>query len=1381
MKTMTRFIAVILSVFVMLSVIPRFAFAAEETETTVISTFEELQKFADDVNNGNTYEGKTVKLNANISAEDVEWTPIGNSKNKFSGTFDGDYHTVIINITSGSYVGLFGYVDKGTIKNLVVDGAVNGSSNTAGVVGYLNAGTVENCANKAAVSGGSAVGGVVGYSGGAFTVDGCFNTGDITGTTGYIGGVVGNAYGKGTVKNSYNVGTVTGPATVGGVGGGHKAGNTSFENCFNAGEIVDTAGADNNIGAVVGKTRGTVTNCYCAKALANLNNYNYTEVEDFSEIDVTALGDSFKSGTAHPVLKWESNISTGEFVKPKYAEKTELAAELSEYIKSALNSAKANAKLSASDKLFSSEGYLSGASSTATDWLVLALGRYGYYNQKGEYVYLIDEGYDEYLSAMKTYIETTYKANNGILHSRKATEWHRAVVTIKALGGDPTNFGAYNDKPINLIADGSYDHLNPGMQGINGWIWGLIALDTGDYEIPENAKNTREKFITEILSRQLTDGVNGNEYGGWVLGGYGTSSDVDITAMAIQALAPYYNDDTVYTYTNGNSKKEVSKTVRQCVDEALDCLGAKMDENGTFSSWSTNNVEGVSQVLVALCSLGIDPAKDERFITESGKTILDGVLKFRLKDGGFCHVIGGSFNSMANDQAAYALVSYWRFESGMRALYDMRDDFSESDRAAINAAVEAIDNLPKPTAEKYKASLKDALEKFRAVPESERRYVGNYSALAAAIELVGGEKALDTDEPYIVSVSIAKAPDKTDYTEGDIFDPKGMSVVAVYSDGSAKAIEDYKITPSGELALGDTAVYVTYGILKAKVDITVAEKFPWKGEGTENSPYLIGNADELSALAERVNGKKSTTGMYFALTNNIDLSSIENWKPIGSSSGLMFDGNFNGCGYAIDNLYSTQGGLFGYVGNNAVIKNVGVASGEINSKSSFVGGIVGWSNGADIINCWNGADITASGYFGGIVGTVRDGGKSVISGCYNVGNLTATGLSPVGGIVGHLDTSRNNTSVEVTIENCYNAGNISGKDSLGCDMGGIIGKMQDGHSVKNCFSIGKITPITVEGSKNPASVGAIFGSATNKNTFSDCYYDKAISTNEETDGITAKTTEEMQSDEFLKTLGKAFIKDKYGAENGGYPILSYQNTYKTEEIDKAVESINKIPENVSLEDEKTIADAREIYDSLDEELKTYVPNLTVLENAEKALIELKNKPADDPTDEPSQTPDEPDDKPAQTPSKEFVDEKHSEVTVTAQSGVISENAVLNVELVEESENENSVTYDISFDNGVQPNGMVTVKIALPDFLKNAKNIYVYHITDGGYYERVKNAVLKDGCAVFETDHFSRYIVTSTEITEKSPDTGAADMPVCICIMALSISALAAVIMRKKAR
>ena len=145
---------------------------------------------------------------------------------------------------------------------------------------------------------------------------------------------------------------------------------------------------------------------------------------------------------------------------------------------------------------------------------------------------------------------------------------------------------------------------------------------------------------------------------------------------------------------------------------------------------------------------------------------------------------------------------------------------------------------------------------------------------------------------------------------------------------------------------------------------------PWQGAGTPDDPYRIGTAAELKALADRVNAGAPFTGNVFLLTGNLDLSEYPDWVPIGRSSAKQFDGIFDGQGYALDNLYSNAGGLFGYVGSNAVIRNVGVASGEIGSDNrSFIGAIAGWSNGADFINCWNGADIRCSGWSGGIVGT----------------------------------------------------------------------------------------------------------------------------------------------------------------------------------------------------------------------------------------------------------------------------------------------------------------------------------------------------------------------------------------------------------------------------
>lgn len=195
--TLKRLSVILLTVLVLVTTLPVAAFAAGAELT--IASCADLKAFADAVNGGNTYEGKTVRLDVNIDlgGESNPWTPIGKDKNQFKGTFDGGYHVISgLFIASGSKVGLFGYVDGGTVSGLVVQGSVKGSANVAGVVGYLNAGQVTDCANQATVAGGSNVGGVVGYVGGASTVSRCTNSGAVSGTTGYIGGVTASTGGQ---------------------------------------------------------------------------------------------------------------------------------------------------------------------------------------------------------------------------------------------------------------------------------------------------------------------------------------------------------------------------------------------------------------------------------------------------------------------------------------------------------------------------------------------------------------------------------------------------------------------------------------------------------------------------------------------------------------------------------------------------------------------------------------------------------------------------------------------------------------------------------------------------------------------------------------------------------------------------------------------------------------------------------------------------------------------------------------------------------------------------------------------------------------------------------------------------------------------------------
>ena len=204
------------------------------------------------------------------------WTPIGNTNNKYAGTFDGDGHTIsglYFNNPEQDYVGLFGYTaSDATVQNVgVIDSYFNGDLYVGGVVGY-NEGTVESCYNTGTVSGDSYVGGVVGYNRG--TVESCYNTGTVSGT-GYVGGVVGTN--RGTVENCYNTGTVSGASQVGGVVGSNDAG--TVQNCYNTGRV---NGSRYYTGGVIGLNMGgTAENCYNTGSVSGIESvggvvgYNY--------------------------------------------------------------------------------------------------------------------------------------------------------------------------------------------------------------------------------------------------------------------------------------------------------------------------------------------------------------------------------------------------------------------------------------------------------------------------------------------------------------------------------------------------------------------------------------------------------------------------------------------------------------------------------------------------------------------------------------------------------------------------------------------------------------------------------------------------------------------------------------------------------------------------------------------------------------------------------------------------------------------------------------------------------------------------------------------------------------------------------------------------
>lgn len=273
-------------------------------------------------------------------------------------------------------------------------------------------------------------------------------------------------------------------------------------------------------------------------------------------------------------------------------------------------------------------------SSIGGEWLIMGFSR----NDES----IPNSYYEEYYNNVVDYV----KECGGVLHNKKYTEYSRVIIALTSIGKDPRNVGGYNL----LLPLGDFEKTT--WQGINGVIWALIALDCGQYDMPynENAQihATREMYVEKIVDSQLADG-------GWSLLGSG-ESDIDVTAMALQALSKYKDNSDV----------------SMCIDKAISFLSNRQNENGGYSSWGTENSESCAQVIVALCELGISPY-DERF-EKNGKTLADNLMSYYTKGNGFKHTYDGDgSNQMATEQCFYSLVSLKRFMNGNNSLYDMSD------------------------------------------------------------------------------------------------------------------------------------------------------------------------------------------------------------------------------------------------------------------------------------------------------------------------------------------------------------------------------------------------------------------------------------------------------------------------------------------------------------------------------------------------------------------------------------------------------------------------------------------------------------------------------------------------------------------------------------
>lgn len=335
------------------------------------------------------------------------------------------------------------------------------------------------------------------------------------------------------------------------------------------------------------------------------------------------------------------------------------------------------------EALYKSTGdYLTKAGTPAVgsiggEWMVLGLSRSGR-DVPGADVYY--NGVVSYAQSMDRY---------GRIPGETVSTNARIALALAAIGKDPTNVGGKSF----LQACDSMSYIK--RQGTSGPVWTLIALDSMDY--PTFGDVTRDKLIEAILDRRM-------ESGAWYISITNKEDNVDMTAMAIQALAPYY---------------AANADVKAAVDKAVSWLAAVQQADGSFAETAAAaaSSESCAQVIVTLTALGIDPVTDSRF-TKNGKTVLDALCTFAVEGGGFRHTASGERNGMATEQAYYALAAYYRFVNGQTRLYDMTDTKNSTvtgqrvectEKITVPDTLTGNDNLNTP--EKIKAELQIQLGK----------------------------------------------------------------------------------------------------------------------------------------------------------------------------------------------------------------------------------------------------------------------------------------------------------------------------------------------------------------------------------------------------------------------------------------------------------------------------------------------------------------------------------------------------------------------------------------------------------------------------------------------------------------------------------------------
>ena len=464
----------------------------------------------------------------------------------------------------------------------------------------------------------------------------------------------------------------------------------------------------------------------------------------------------------------------------------------------------------------------------AGEWTVFALARGGCFAKDDKYFA------DYYERIVETVNTEAAKVNmNGTLHKSKSTENSRLIMALSAIGKDATAVGdwdlveAYSANGINWIK----------KQGMNGTIWTLIALDSGNYETSD--PTIRQQCVDSILSLQHDDG-------GWSLINNKTlTSNVDITGMTLTALYPYRDQPAVAA----------------ACEKAIAWLSQVQLENGGFPYGEGETSESCVWAIVSLTTWGIDPDTDPRFI-KNGKSAVDNLLSYYIEEEAMFAHQGTEANGMATDQACYALVAYDRFVNGKAGLYDYSDVVFDGKLENNTAAEENA------FTGKLETPVKELADKLLSEDEAKLVAGGTDVSIRLAVEDIG--QTVSAADKALVEQNLGK---NTVGLYLDITLTKQLGAAAPAKVSQTKGDVTVSIVVPEALRSKDTKVQRTYQVLRVhegKTDLLDADYDAASGKlsfRTDRfSTYVLVYADTAAAPSgSPQTGDNTAIGVFAAM------------------------------------------------------------------------------------------------------------------------------------------------------------------------------------------------------------------------------------------------------------------------------------------------------------------------------------------------------------------------------------------------------------------------------------------------------------------------------------------------------------------------------------